>query len=81
LLVSEASRKKESIMFPTVDLLDVEVLESLPTSVRISVPTRSGTRRELVIPRQWILDDVPLKKGAIGPLSVWNEWARKEGLL
>ena len=67
-------------MFPTVDLLDVEILEKLPASIRVSVPTRSGVRREVVVPRQWILDDLSLKKGAIGPLSVWREWAQREGL-
>jgi hypothetical protein len=81
LLFREASIGKESIMFPAVDLLDVEVLEVLPESIRVSVPTRSGPRRELLIPRQWICDDVSVKKGTVGPLSVFYEWARKEGLL
>jgi hypothetical protein len=68
-------------MFPTVDLLNVEVLEVLARIDPGIGGNRSGTCRELVIPRRWICDDLSVKKGSIGPLSVWDEWARKEGLL
>jgi hypothetical protein len=67
-------------MFATVDLLDVELVEELPDAIRVSVLTRSGTRREIIVPRDEIHEQT-LKKGTVGTVTVFRDWARREGFL